>query len=712
MAESIFTDRDAFAAATRVIGLHLSPDGTVLVAEVAHLDAKATGYLTALWAVDPQGAEPARRLTRSTEGESFGGFLAGSTLMFTSRRPNPLAVATGDAADTPRTGLWVLPAHGEAYQVTTRSGGVDSVVGARSGATIAMLARTMPGTGDGADETTDAGRRGRRATRKVTAILHSSYPVRFWDSDLGPDGARLLVANPIDDPGLLSGGTLSLRDLTGDVGQLLREAELQLSPDGTTVYVTVARAEAGGSTRSTVLAVDVDSGQQRVMADQPAVNFGPIALSPDGSRLAVVMEERPTPERAGDTRLAVIDVTDPVGIPRPVAAAWDRWPLTVTWSADGSALFVTADQAGRCPVFRVDVTADAAGVVQLTGDDAAYSHVHAAPDGERLFALRAAIDAPPAPVVLDTTVADQRPHLLLGPTPPPRLPGRVEEVTATALDGTPLRAWLCLPGEPADDSMADSVGASVRTSMGASGSDPAAESAAVPLALWIHGGPLASWNSWSWRWNPWVMVARGYAVLLPDPALSTGYGAAFIARGWGAWGDHPYTDVIALTDAAAAHPGVDPTRQAVMGGSFGGYLTNWILGHTDRFAVGVTHAGIYALDQFARTTDVSSYWAQTMTAAAEQTYSPHRHVDQWSTPTLVIHGDHDYRVPIGEALRLWWDLAERSGESGSAHRFLYFPDEAHWVLSPEHSKIWYDTVLAFVDHHVKGTPWQTPDLLR
>ena len=108
---------------------------------------------------------------------------------------------------------------------------------------------------------------------------------------------------------------------------------------------------------------------------------------------------------------------------------------------------------------------------------------------------------------------------------------------------------------------------------------------------------MSSWNSWSWRWNPWLMAARGYAVLLPDPALSTGYGQDFIARAYHQWGDRPYADVMAATDAALARPDIDGSRTAMMGGSYGGYMANWIAGHTDRFAAIVSHAGLWTLDQ-------------------------------------------------------------------------------------------------------------------
>jgi dipeptidyl aminopeptidase/acylaminoacyl peptidase len=232
------------------------------------------------------------------------------------------------------------------------------------------------------------------------------------------------------------------------------------------------------------------------------------------------------------------------------------------------------------------------------------------------------------------------------------------------------------------------------------------------MLLWIHGGPLGSWNAWSWRWNPWLMVGRGYAVLLPDPAFSTGYGMKMIDRGWGQWGGNPYTDLMTLTDAAEARPDIDETRTAAMGGSYGGYMANWVAGHTDRFRCIVTHASLWALDQFQGTTDFPGYWAKEWGLIDERPeryteWSPHHHLKSISTPMLVVHGDKDYRVPVGEALRLWWDLQRAGVESA----YLYFPDEGHWVLQPGNARVWYETVWGWLDKHIHGKDWVQPELL-
>ncbi|HET6751196.1 MAG TPA: S9 family peptidase [Actinomycetes bacterium] len=669
-------DLDHYLNLPRVAGLALAPDGSRLVTSVSVPGPDGKKFVSALWQLDPAGERPPRRLTRSAPGERDAAFLPDGSLLFTSTRKDPEAAPDGD--DDEVAGLWLLPAGGgEARLVASTPAGVEAPQVARDAGTVAYRSGVHPGAGD-----LEADARHQRARKDagVTAQLFETYPIRYWDHYLGPREPRLFAAAPPPEDGRMAPG----RPLTPGQGRALDEVEFTVTPDGATVLSGWQSGEVRNP-RTLLVAIDTGSGERRVLLDDPASSVGAVACSPDG-RLAVC--ERlwhGDPDHAMNVSLWLVDLASGEG--RDLLVGVDLWPQEPVWAADGRAVFFVADQGGRTPVFRVEVGGDADGRVTRLCADGAFSDLCPAPDGRRLYALRAALDAPPGAVALDAEAADQRPAALPSPGLPLRVPGTLTEVETRAGDGTPLRAWLVLP-------------------VGATPDRPA------PLVVFIHGGPLMSWSSWSWRWNPYLLSAAGYAVLLPDPALSTGYGQAFIERGHGRWGDEPFTDLMALVDAAAARPEVDEGRTAAMGGSFGGYMANWVAGHTDRFRCIVTHASIWSLEQFHGTTDYAAWWEREFgppEVAAERyrRHSPDVAADRIRTPMLVIHGERDHRVPIGEALRLWTDLTR----FGVDAKFLYFPDENHWILTPPHARLWYRTVLAFLDQHVLGKDWVRPQLL-
>lgn len=682
--ETPFHDLDYYLAIPRVSGLALSPDGGRLVTTVATLNAKGTEYCTALWELDPAGKQQARRITRSARGEAGAVFAANGDLYFTSARPDPDC-----PDDDPINALWMLPsAGGEARVVHSRAGGVNAVLAARAADALFVTAPVLAGS---MDEDSDDERRKARKDNKVAAILHSGYPVRYWDADLGPGQPRVFAVEPgeVKEPGkpstVDSAPPRTLRNLTPDAGNGFRDAASVVSPDGKTVYSSFNKPLAHADSRSILVAIDVASGTRTVLLDTESMSYFPGPVSPDGRTLVVLSESDTTPAAAPEVKLHLLDVSGPApaagtgagAVLTPLAHDWDRWPRAEAWLPDGSAILVTADEDGAAPVFRISAPGESGGagqVTRLTPDRSAYSDVAVSPDGRSAFALRSSYDFPAEAVRID--LADGGVVRLPAPAERPHHQGVLERVETTAEDGSRVPAYLALPE-------------------GASAANPA------PLLLWIHGGPLGSWNAWTWRWNPWLLVARGYAVLLPDPALSTGYGQQHIQRGWGQWGKAPFTDLMAITDAVVRRPDIDETRTAAMGGSFGGYMANWVAGQTARFKAIVTHASLWALDQFGPTTDAAQYWLKEMTAEMALENSPHRHVENISTPMLVIHGDKDYRVPIGEGLRLWYELLSRSqlaaDENGETeHRFLYFPDENHWILQPQHAKVWYGVVEHFL----------------
>ncbi|WP_315097047.1 alpha/beta fold hydrolase [uncultured Cellulomonas sp.] len=682
MTSTPFHDLDQYVAVPRLSGLVLSPDGTRLVTSVATLDDKATKFVTALWEVDPTAAKPARRLTRSAKGESSAAFTPGGDLLFTSARPDPDKKA--DDEDEPVPALWLMPRDGaEARVVADRAAGLGGVHVARDADVLLVGSDVLPSA---TSAETDEQLRKARKEKKVQAILHDGYPVRYWDHDLGPESPHLFVAQVgTDVVAPLAGAKdprLTLTDLTPGARSALVEQAAAISPDGRTVVTGWNVPLARGEQRSRLVAVDVASGEHRVLVDDAGADVWSPVISPDGRWVVFSRESLSTPHQAPRVTLQVVSLDG--GQPRTLVEYWDRWGHDPVWTPDSAGLLVLADEDGRGPVFRIDLEQDQ--VTRVTSDDATFTDLSVSPDGRVAYALRTSYQAPSHPVRIDLETGATTP--LPSPAATPELPGTLTEVETTTADGRRVRAWLALPET----------------------------SEKAPLLLWIHGGPLGSWNAWSWRWNPWILVARGYAVLLPDPALSTGYGQEFIQRGWGAWGGAPYTDLLAVTDAAEARDDIDETRTAAMGGSFGGYMANWVAGHTDRFRAIVTHASLWALDQFGPTTDAAYYWEREMTEEMALENSPHRFVDKIVTPMLVVHGDKDYRVPVGEGLRLWYELLAKSGlpadeEGKTPHRFLYFPDENHWVLSPQHAIVWYQVVEAFLAEHVLDRSGDYPQIL-
>ncbi|MBO0824999.1 MAG: S9 family peptidase [Actinobacteria bacterium] len=672
-------DLREYVAIPRVTALRLAPDGSWLAAVVQTVGGEPPKYLSSIWRIDASGQREPVRLTRSAEGEASPEFLPDGSLLFASKRADPEEGKKDAEASKDKPGVWQLPAvGGEARRIAAPGGGVTGLATARREQAFVYAAAMFPGARDSEQ---DVARRKNRADAGVSAILHDpGGRLRYWDHDLGPETIRLLAATETEP-----------RDLTPDPGRALDEQEFELTPDGSAVVTGWRVTEDGGWFRNEVVVVDTSTGRRQSLLGEPGVDYAGPRISPSGAQVLAIRAEHDSYQRPGAETLVLAALPaagqagDGPGGYRDLLPGFDRRPQEMAWAHDGSCVFFTADDNGRRPVFRVGL--DGSAPTRVTSDDAAYESLCVAPDGSALYALRSAIAAPPTPVRIPLAAGPSQVYRLRCPGGDVSVPGVVTEVATTVADGTRIRGWLVLPA-------------------GASASQRA------PLLLWVHGGPVMSWNAWSWRWNPWLMAARGYAVLLPDPALSTGYGERMIARGWDHWGGNPYTDVMALTDVVVERPDIDADRTAMMGGSFGGYMANWIAGHTDRFRAIVSHAGLWALDQMFGTTDGPPFWRRQFGDPRTQperylTSSPHLHADKIVTPMLIIHGAQDYRVPVGEGLRLWWDLVFQSVEA----RFLYFPDENHWVLKPGDVQVWYETVLAFLAEHVLGQPWQRPELL-
>lgn len=669
-------DLDAYFALPRLINLHVSPDGSRLALTVHSVAPDGKRFTGSVWEIPTSGDAPARRLTRSHRGETARGFLPDGSLLFTSPRPDPEDCQASRSRPTePKDVLYVLPAGGgEAASVLAPAAGVGEVLAARNSPTVVITAAVHPGT-TGFEE--DVAREKARTDAGVSARLVEQYPDRYWDHDIGPRETHLFAIDVTDADAEMA----APRDLTPAPpwAGWLEDMHYTISDDGMRVAFG-ASPHHGGDYKADLAVVDTAvSDSFRVLVDVDE-SHGAVAWSPDGATLAVSSADLGKPNAPMRFHLRLVDV--PTGATRDLVPEWEGRAQEIVWTRDGTALLVTAEERGHVAVFRVEISG---GITRLTASGA-YRNLALSPDGATVYAIRSHVNEAPVPVAIDLGGADQQPRVLPGPVTGAVTGTRLEEVTATAADGAEIHSWLVLPERESTTPM--------------------------PLAVFIHGGPFSAWAGWSWRWSPALLAAQGWAVLLPNARLSTGYGHHHVASAWGDWATLPSGDIHAAVDAVLERPDIDPDRTAALGGSYGGYMANWLAVTTDRFRAIVSHASVWNLLVERDASDLGVYLDHEFGDPAHhadtwQRQSPHVRADALTTPMLVIHGERDQRVPLGNTHSLWAELQLH----GIPSRMLVFPDENHWVLKPQNSRIWYEAVLGFLGEHVLGEEWRRPDLV-
>ena len=668
-----FDDIPSFVRATRVTGVSAHPSGPV-IATVCEANEKGTAFVSQLVAIErgADGTLTARYLTHGTESASLLA-IGGRGEVYFSRKDG--------TEEEKGSAVWMLPPSGEARVVLRRFEGVDSLQLTDTG--VVLTASVLPSAKDLAESDELAKK---RSEAKTAAVLYDSFPIRRWNVDCGPTVRHLFVA-PL--PELYGEGELELAEVdTPPAPEGVDEwrlASAAAGPDGATVLVTM-QARNGITDTTQVWRLDfagalgtvgaVPSEAMPTVADAE-VSCEAAAVAPDGTWALLGSYLRPRAGQVVDDELLRLDLA--TGELTVLTDGFDNSDTGAVITESGN-LFVTANRRGRGGIFKLQN-----GAGSLLTDDDEYAYSSLTYSAGHLVALRSSVAEPATVVFIDPEngAAEEAPRLGADLD----LPGELTEITATAADGTDLRAWLAVP---------ETDGPS-------------------PLMVFAHGGPWGSWNDWTWRWNPWPFVARGYAVLMPDPGISTGYGKRMVSRGHDALGDEPFTDIMALADTAVARPDIDETRQGFAGGSYGGYMANWVAGHTGaRFKCVVTHAGLWDIETMSKATDNGQWYTWMMgelpTGGTQANlWSPHLFADRIEAPMLVIHGDKDYRVPFNQALELWQDLQRLHPEAGN--KFLYFPDEGHWILKPANAQIWYETFIGFLDEHVRGAEFTRSELL-
>jgi len=652
-----FDVRDLIAF-DRISEPKVSPDGRQVVFTVSALDLDANKRRTDLWIVNADGSG-ARKLTQHEAADTSAAWSPdGKAIYFLSTRSGSSQV-------------WKLPLDaGEPQPVTTLPLDVGNFLLSPDGTKLALSMEVFPKstvalTKKWLDEL---------GAKKATGKIYDGLFIRHWDT--WADGRRShLFVMPV------SGGdpvdVMPAMDADAPSKPFGGTEEFAFTPDGKALVFAARDAgrEEAWSTNFDLFVAPIDGKTPPVNLTKanPAWDSYP-AFSPDGKTLAYLAMKRPGYEA---DRFRIVLRSWPDGPDRVLTESWDRSPSSLAWGPGGKELFVVAEDLGQTTLVAVDAASGKPRTVWGKG------HVQAPqPLADRVIFQ---MDSLQGPAELYACKPDGSGLLKLTGLNDDRLKtvrmGEPEQFTFKGAGGDRVYAYLVKPID----------------------FDPAKK---YPVAFLIHGGPQGSFsNDFHYRWNPQTYAARGYAALMVDFHGSTGYGQAFTDAINGDWGGKPFEDLKKGLEAGLAkYPWMDGGNVAALGASYGGYMINWIAGNwPDRFKCLVAHDG--NLDErfayFATEELWFPEWEHGGTPWGNpQGYAKHNPVDyikNWKTPTLVVHGGKDYRIVDASGFATFTALQRM----GIPSRLLYFPDENHWVLKPQNSVLWHDTVLDWLDRWIK-----------
>jgi dipeptidyl aminopeptidase/acylaminoacyl peptidase len=553
-----------------------------------------------------------------------------------------------------------------------------------------------------------------KEAEKSKALIFDRLLYRHWNAYKAGKRTHIFVITALDEfPYSGQAGRVIVefpRDLTpGDydapVFSLGGQDNYAFSPDGQEICYTSNHDKVEAtSTNNDLWIVPVNAGTggapvapKNITADNPASDSTPL-YSPDGKYIAYRAQQRPGYE-SDRFRLMLYDRK--TGEKKNLTENFDRGVGTIAWAPDSTHIYFSAENEGSAPIYRTTVDSHTWPFEFASGfdDDLAMS-----PDGKVLFFSRMSLGAP-------------------------------TEIYRAAIDFSPCEVEIAGKGvqprymasecELSKSEPVTHLNASLLSQVSMSALDPfwfkGAKGDKVqgflvkppnfdarkkyPVKFLIHGGPQGAWgDDWSYRWNPELFAANGYVVVMINFHGSTGYGQKFVESISGDWGGAPFEDLMKGLDyAEKTYPFIDKDRECALGASYGGYMANWVLGHTDRFKCIVSHDGMFNTDSAWGTTEELWFnnWEFKGTPYTNpevyEKWSPRNAAKNFKTPTLVIHGQLDYRLDVSEGFQLFDTLQVM----GVPSKMLYFPDEGHWVLKPQNSQLWYKTVNDWVDQWTK-----------
>jgi dipeptidyl aminopeptidase/acylaminoacyl peptidase len=647
----------------RVGDPQLSPDGRWVAYTISDLNWDANRRVTQIYLVSVDGGEP-KQLTNAAQSSSTPRWSPdGRRLAFISAREGGAQVWTIDIATN------------EQKKVTSISTGASDPVWSPDGRMIAFVSDVYPEcTSDDCNRKRDE----QAESSKVKAKIADRLLYRHWTT--WKEGRRTHVFMAMAD------GSAPARDLTpGDYDappfSLGGPSDYAFSPDSRElVFARNTDKVEATSTNGDLFIVPVTGGEaQRITGKNLGADLSPV-YSPDGRYIAYRSQSRAGFE-SDRWQLMLFDRKG--GQSRSLTESLDTNVEGITFTPDGQRIYLTGSERGKQLIYTVPT---AGGAITKLITDGFNDDVKVSADGKTLIFSRS---TSAMPTEIFRANADGSNVVQLTKTNESALmpfamkPG--EEVTWEGAGGAKVSGYIFKPAN-------------------------FSASKKYPMVVLIHGGPQGAWNdNWGYRWNPQVFASMGYVVFTPNPRGSTGYGQQFVDDVSGDWGGKPFTDIMNGVAHVIGLGYVDKDRIGAAGGSYGGYMVNWIEGHNDdprfQFKVLVSHAGIFNLASMYGATEELWFtdWEFKGTPwdnpEMYTRWSPSMFVKNFKTPMLVVHGEMDYRVPVGEGLQLFTALQRRGVDS----KLLYFPDEGHWILKPQNSVLWYDTVLGWFGKYLKPT---------
>ena len=640
----------------RVSDPQVSPDGKWVAFSVRDTDYDANKGRYDVWLASIDGSSVTRLTTDEANDTDAKWSADGKWLYFASTRSGSSQV-------------WrIKPAGGEAEQVTKVETDINGFRVMPDGKRLVLAIDVWPKAKTIADSVKlDEA----KDKAKVKARVYDELLFRHWDTWEDGKFSHLFMWTSDKDVRDLTPGLMTDTPIHPFGGM----DDVAISPDGKWLaYVArVGGREKAWTTNTDIFLTTTDGKGKAVdiTAENKAYDFTPV-FSPDGRSIAFTAMKRPGFE-ADRQRLTIYDVASKKL--RTVTENWDRSAGGLAWSKDGKTIYTSSENVGNEALFAIDV---ASGNVKTLVEKGTNNSIAVA--GDRLVFAK---DTLKMPVELFTMKPDGSDVRQLTHINDERLKkiqfGDYEQFSFKGAKGDTVYGYVVKPS-------------------GFTGGK-------APVAFLIHGGPQGSFGDhFHYRWNPEVFAGHGYAVVMIDFHGSTGYGQAFTDAISGDWGTAPLEDLMSGLDAAIAkYSWLDGNRVAALGASYGGYMINWLNGHTDRFKALVCHDGIF--DTRFAYYDTEEVWfpewehkgVPWLNPEEFSKFNPADFVKNWKTPTLVIHGSLDYRIPESHGFASFTALQRK----GVPSRFLSFPDENHWVVKPQNSKLWHDEVLAWIDRFTK-----------